>query len=113
MQMVLEILQRLVCLLGPLELVVELEQFEEGKSPFFKSGDESIQSCHTSCELLDVLYLPWSTMAVMALIFSEFASIPRWLTMNPSSFPCGTPKTHFIGLSFHQNRRKLLNVSSR
>jgi hypothetical protein len=30
LQMVLEILQRLVCLLGPLELVVELEQFEEG-----------------------------------------------------------------------------------
>jgi hypothetical protein len=27
---VLEILQHLVCLLGPLELVMELEQFEEG-----------------------------------------------------------------------------------
>jgi hypothetical protein len=30
--MVLEILQRLVCLLGTLELVVEFEQFEEGQS---------------------------------------------------------------------------------
>jgi hypothetical protein len=28
--MVLEILQRLLCLLGPLELVMVLEQFEEG-----------------------------------------------------------------------------------
>jgi hypothetical protein len=30
LQMVLEILQHQVCLIGPLELVVELEQFEEG-----------------------------------------------------------------------------------
>jgi hypothetical protein len=39
---------------------VELKQFEEGKSPFSKSGDESIQTCHAACELLDVLYQPWS-----------------------------------------------------
>jgi hypothetical protein len=32
---------------------------------------------------------------MMALIFYGFASIPRWLTMNPSSFPAGTPKTLF------------------
>ena len=32
-------------------------------------------------------------MAIMALIFSGLASIPRLLTMNPSSFPEGTPKT--------------------
>jgi hypothetical protein len=34
-----------------------------------------------------------ASMAMMALIFSGLASIPRWLTMNPSSFPEGTPKT--------------------
>jgi hypothetical protein len=28
-----------------------------------------------------------ASMVVMALIFSELASIPRGLTMNPSSFP--------------------------
>jgi hypothetical protein len=58
--MVLEILQRLVCLLGPPELVMEIEQFEEGKSPFSKSGDELIQSYHAACELLDVLDHLWS-----------------------------------------------------
>ena len=31
-------------------------------------------------------------MAMMALIFSGLASIPRWLMMNPSSFPEGTLK---------------------
>jgi hypothetical protein len=39
---------------------MELEQFEERKSPFSKSRDESIQNCHAACELLDVLYHPWS-----------------------------------------------------
>jgi hypothetical protein len=58
--MALDILQRLVCLLGPLELVVELEQFEEGSSLFSKSGDESIQSCHAAYELLDILDCLWS-----------------------------------------------------
>ena len=39
-------------------------------------------------------------MAMMALIFSGLASIPRLLTVNLSSFPEGTPKTHLVGLSF-------------
>jgi hypothetical protein len=39
-------------------------------------------------------------MFMMALIFSEFASIPLWLTMKPSSFPDGTPKTHLVGFNF-------------
>jgi hypothetical protein len=58
--MVLEILQRLLCLLDPLELVVALEQFEEGYSLFSKSGDECVQGCHAACELLDILDRPWS-----------------------------------------------------
>ena len=39
-------------------------------------------------------------MAMMALIFSGMASIPRWLMMNPSSFPEGTPKTHLGWVEF-------------
>jgi hypothetical protein len=31
-----------------------------------------------------------------------FASMSRWLTMEPRSLPDGTPKTHFSGLSFQQ-----------
>jgi hypothetical protein len=55
LQVVFEVLKRLVCLLSPLELVVVLEQLEEGQSLFSKSGDESVQSCHAASELLDVL----------------------------------------------------------
>jgi len=39
-------------------------------------------------------------MAMMVLTFSGLASIPRLLTMNPSSFPEGTPKSQLVGLSF-------------
>ena len=59
------------------------------------------------------LMVAGASMAMIALIFSGLASIPRWLTMNPSSFPEGTPKTHLVGLSFQRNFQRLLKVSSR
>jgi hypothetical protein len=37
---------------------------------------------------------------MIASILSGLASIPRWLTINPSNFPAGIPKTHFSGLNF-------------
>jgi hypothetical protein len=40
-------------------------------------------------------------MLEMVVIFSGFASMSRWLMMNPSSFPDDTPKMHLLGLSFH------------
>ena len=39
------------------------------------------------------LMVAGASIAMMALIFSGLASIPQLLTMNPSSFPEGTPKT--------------------
>jgi hypothetical protein len=45
----------------------------------------------------------------MAVIFTGLASIPRLLTMNPSNFPDGSPKTHLVGLSFHQNLFQVCN----
>jgi hypothetical protein len=59
------------------------------------------------------LIVAGASMSVMAMMFSGLASIPRLLTMNLSNFPDGTPNTHFVGLSFHQNFRKLLNISSK
>jgi hypothetical protein len=54
-----------------------------------------------------------ASMSVMAEIFTGLASIPRLLTINRSNFPDGTLNTHFVGLSFYRNLRKLLNVSSK
>jgi hypothetical protein len=45
------------------------------------------------------LMIRGASMAVMAVIFCGFASIPWWLIMKPSSFPCGTPKAHFLEIS--------------
>jgi hypothetical protein len=52
-------------------------------------------------------------MLVMAAIFSGLASMPRSETMNPRSMPRGTPKTHFLGLSFTPFAFRHLNVISR
>jgi hypothetical protein len=59
------------------------------------------------------LIVAGAPISIMAEIFTGLASIPRLLTMNPSNFSEGTPKPHLVGLSFHQNLRKLLNVSSK
>jgi hypothetical protein len=52
-----------------------------------------------------------ASILMMASIFSGLALIPQWLTMNPSNFRAGTPKTHFSGLSFHRYRLRLLKTS--
>ena len=52
-------------------------------------------------------------MNLIALIFVGLASIPRLLTMKPSSLPAGTPKTRLVGFSFHLNLLRLSNVSWR
>ena len=49
----------------------------------------------------------------MALILTGLHSMPRSETRKPSSWPAGTPNTHFSGLSLIWNRRKLANVSFR
>jgi hypothetical protein len=37
----------------------------------------------------------------IASTFAGLASMPRCSTRKPRSNPEGTPKTHFVGLSFH------------
>jgi hypothetical protein len=59
------------------------------------------------------LIVAGAPISVMAKIFIGLASIARLLMMNPSNFPDGTPKTHLVGLSFHRNLHRLLNVSSK
>ena len=45
-----------------------------------------------------------------ARILAGFASIPLLEMMKPSSFPAGTPKTHFSGLSLMSYAWRLSNV---
>jgi hypothetical protein len=59
------------------------------------------------------LIVAGASISVMAVIFTGLASIHFLLMMNPSNFSDGTLKTHLVGLSFHQNLRRLLNVSSK
>jgi hypothetical protein len=52
-QILLQILEGLLCLLSPLELALFLEEHEELESPDAESRDESAQGSHTYCQLLD------------------------------------------------------------
>src|SRR4051794_8638025 len=49
----------------------------------------------------------------MVEIFAGFASMPRLDTTKLRSWPEGTPKTHFLGLSLILYRRRLAKVSVR
>jgi hypothetical protein len=75
--MMLEILQCLLHFLCPLELVVALEQFEEG-SPH--SPSREINLFRAAIQLVSFwtsLIIRGTSMAVMVVIFSGFALIPR------------------------------------
>ena len=64
-------------------------------------------SCYT------LLTLRIGSMLEMAVILSGFASMPRSDTMYPSSFPFGTPKTHFSGFNLALNLQRFANVAAK
>ena len=49
-------------------------------------------------------------MYLMVLTFLGLASMPRLLTVKLSNFLEGTPNTHLVGLSFHLNFLRFLNI---
>ena len=63
------------------------------------------------------LYTPLTlrigTMLEMAVIFLGLASIPHPDTMYPSSFPFGTPKTHFLRFNLMLNLWRFTNVEAK
>jgi hypothetical protein len=54
-QILLQIFEGLLCLIGPLELVLFLNDFEERELLDAESRDESTQGSHTSSHLLDIM----------------------------------------------------------
>jgi hypothetical protein len=111
--MMLEIFECFRGFCSPLKFGLSLEELEEGKPRSPSLGKKQFKATMQPVSFWTSLMVAGASMAKMALIFSGLASIPWWLTMNPSSFPEGTPKTHLVGLSFHRNFRRLLKVSSR
>ena len=63
------------------------------------------------------LYIPLTLrmgpMLEMAMIFLGLASMPCSDIMYPSSFPFGTPKTHFSGFSLMLNLQRFVNVAAK
>jgi hypothetical protein len=75
--------------------------------------DETAQGRKTSHDSLYAFQVLDGPMLVMAAIFSGSALMPRSETKNPKSMPRGTPKTHFLGLSFTPFALRHQNVTSR
>jgi hypothetical protein len=88
-----------------LELLVLLKPFSPSLDMnLLRAAIHPVSLCTFFCDRA-------ASILMIASIFSRLASIPRWLTINPSNFSAGTPKTHFSGLSFHRYRRRLLKTS--
>jgi hypothetical protein len=82
-----EVLKRLVCLLNPLNLLWGLSNLKKG-SPLSPSQEMNwFKAAMQPVSFWMSLIIFGASMAVMALIFSRFASIPWLLTMNLSSLP--------------------------
>jgi hypothetical protein len=54
-QIFLQVFERLLCLLSPLELVLFFKELKKWESPDTESRDESAQGSHTSHQLLDIM----------------------------------------------------------
>ena len=86
------------------------EELVEWHPPFAKPGDESAQGSQTAGEPLHALDVAYGTHVGDGYDFFGLASMPCSDIMYPSSFPFGTPKTHFSGFSLMLNLRRFMNV---
>jgi hypothetical protein len=62
-------------------------------------------------KLHDVFLVGWLGHLADSVDLRRVGLMPRCPTMKPRSNLEGTPKTHFVGLSFHWNSRRLAKVS--
>jgi hypothetical protein len=95
----LQLLERLVRLVYPLEFVRLFQELEEGQAFLSKL----IKRPSTAIMLVSFMtsFFPVGQLILrMASTLVGFVSMPRWLTTKPRSLLDGTPKTHFSGLSF-------------
>ena len=58
--MMLEVLECFRGFCSPLKFILLFQELEEGKAPFSKSRQESVQGCHAACKLLDIHDGSWS-----------------------------------------------------
>jgi hypothetical protein len=98
----LQLLERQVRLVCPLELVRLFRSLKKGR-PF----SPSLLIKRPRAAIIPVSFMtsffPVGRFILrMASTLVGFASMTRWLTMKPRSLPEGTPKMHFSGLSFQR-----------
>ena len=76
-------------------------------------GDEPAQGVQTAGEPLYALDVAYRAHVGDGRDFLGLSSIPRLDVMYPSSFPFGTPKTHFLGFNLMLNLRRFMNIAAK
>jgi hypothetical protein len=78
------------------------QELEEGQAFLSELTDKVPKAAIMPVSFMTSFFLVGRFILWMASTLAGFASMPRWLTMEPGSLPDGTLKTHFFGLSFQQ-----------
>jgi hypothetical protein len=102
-----------MCLLGPLELVLFLEDMKKGSSLMPSREMNLNKAAIHPINFWTSWRLSGGFILVIADTFSWLGSIPHRETIYLTSFPEGMPNVHFSGFSFILNFLRLSNVSAR
>ena len=108
-----EALQGMLSFLSTDEGVRLFEELVEWHPSFVEPGDESAQGSQIAGEPLHTLDVAYGTHVGDSHDFLGLASMPCSDIMYPSSFPFGTPKTHFSGFSLMLNLQRFVNVAAK
>jgi hypothetical protein len=112
-QILLQIIEDLLCLLGPLELVLFLRSLKKG-SPLTPSRKmHLLKAAKDPINFWTSRRLSGGFILVIANTFSVLGSIPHRETIYLTNFPEGTPNVHFLGFNFILNFLRMLKVSTR
>jgi hypothetical protein len=110
-----QVIKGLLCLLGPLELVLFLRSLKKG-SPLTPSHEMNLLKAAIPPPPIN-FWTSWRLSCGFILViidtFSRLGSISHRETIYPSSFPEGTPNVHFSEFNFILNFLRLSKVSAR
>src|SRR3954471_3634838 len=96
---------------GPGEVIRLLHQLVKRQRFLSQSAYEPTEGCQTPCEFLHISESSWQSYFLYGANLYRICFDSSIRHQEPSSFPAGTPKVHFAGLSFMRYLLRLSNVS--
>jgi hypothetical protein len=112
-QVLLEVLENLLCFLSPLELVLFFKELEEREPLMLSHEMNLLKAAIHPINFCTSWRLSGGAIFVIADTFSGLGLIPFRETIYPSSFPEGMPNVHFSRFNLILNFLRLAKVSTR